>query len=69
MIIYICTLEILKTRVQNRFLVHNVHLNLCGQVQNSKRILCSRKTGNIHISDLKKVFKKKDTQYTSKSSY
>ena len=25
--------------------VHNFHLNLCGQVENSKWILCSRKTG------------------------
>ena len=28
-----------------RFSVRNIHLNLCGQVENSKWILCSRKTG------------------------
>ena len=29
MIIYICTSEILKTRVLNRFSAHNIHLYLC----------------------------------------
>ena len=29
--------------------VHNIHLNLCGQVENSKWILCSRKTGVKYI--------------------
>ena len=27
------------------FSVHNIHFYLCGQVENSKMILCSRKTG------------------------
>ena len=44
MIIYICTSEILKTRVLNRFLVHNIHLYLCRQVEDAKWILCYRKT-------------------------
>ena len=39
MIIYICTSEILKTRVKNQFLLHNIHLYLCGQVENTKWIL------------------------------
>ena len=39
-IIYICTSEILKTVF---FLVHNIHLYLCVQVENTKWILCSQK--------------------------
>ena len=45
MIIYFHTSEILKTRFKNRFSVHNNHLYLCGQVENTKWILCSRKMG------------------------
>ena len=45
MIIYFCTSEILKTRVKNRFWVHNISLYLCGQVENTNWILCSRKIG------------------------
>jgi hypothetical protein len=43
MITYICKLEILKTRVLNRFSVHNIHFYLCGQVENTNWIKCSQK--------------------------
>ena len=44
MIIYICTSKILKTCVfKTCFSVHNIHL--CWQVENTKLILCSQKTG------------------------
>ena len=34
-------------------LVHNDHFNLCGQIDNYKWILCSRKTGvKFEISDV-----------------
>ena len=45
MIIYIHTSEILKGSVKNRFLVHNIQTYLCGQVENTKWILCSGKIG------------------------
>ena len=41
MIIYICTLKILKTRVS----VRNIRLYLCWQVEDTKWILCCRKIG------------------------
>ena len=44
MIIYICTLEILKTRLKTGFSVRNIHLYLCWQVEDTKWILCCRKT-------------------------
>ena len=34
----------LKAAFKTVFSVHNSHLKLCGQVKNSKWILCSRKT-------------------------
>ena len=43
MIFYICKSETLK--LLNLFSVNNIHLNLCGQVKNSKWILCRQKTG------------------------
>ena len=44
MIIYICTLEIFKTLVKTNFWVRNIHLYLCWQVEDTKWILCCRKT-------------------------
>ena len=35
----------LKIRVKNGLLIHNNHLNLCGQEEHSKWILSSRKPG------------------------
>ena len=43
--IYICTSKSLKIVSIISFLVHNNHLNLCGQVENFKWILCNCKTG------------------------
>ena len=38
--------------VKTGVLVQNNYLNLCGQVENSESILCSRKTGvNVDIKD------------------
>ena len=42
MIIYICTLKILKT-FKTGFSVHNIHLYLCYHVENAKWILNCRK--------------------------
>ena len=42
-IIYICTSEILKTRVKIGFSVHNIHLYW--QVEDTKWRLCCRKIG------------------------
>ena len=44
MIICICTSEISKTRIKASYLVHNNHLNLCRQEDNSKCILHSPNT-------------------------
>ena len=43
MIIHICTSEILKLAFKTGFSVHNIHLYLCWQVENTKWILCFRK--------------------------
>ena len=43
MIIHICTSEILRKK--NGFSVHNIHLYLCGKVEDTKWILCCRKIG------------------------
>ena len=45
MIIYNCTSKSLNPAFKNEFLVHSNHLNLCGQVENLKWILSSRKPG------------------------
>ena len=34
-----------NSRLKQVLAVHNIHLYLCGQVENTKRILCSRKIG------------------------
>ena len=46
-----------KLTFKTGFLVHNIYLNLCEQVENSKWILCSRETVlNFAISDVQRVF-------------
>ena len=42
-ILYVRNLE--KLAFNTGFTVHNIHLYLCGQVENTKWILCSRKKG------------------------
>ena len=50
MIIYICKTEIFKTRfLKTGFSVHNIHLNLCGQVEKSKWILHIVKKWRVRI--------------------
>ena len=41
-VIYICASEILKA-FKTGFSIHNIHLYLCWQVENTKWILCCRK--------------------------
>ena len=43
-IIHICIKFFFKSAFKTKFLVHNNHLNLYWQVNNSKWILCNRKT-------------------------
>ena len=65
MIIHICSSEILKTRVKTGFLVHNIHLYLSGQVENTKWILCSRKIGGVKCAYLRfLMFKYYDLKIT-----
>ena len=47
LLIYICTLKILKIVFKTSLSVHNINMYLCGQVENTKLILCSQKKGSI----------------------